>query len=312
MTASLDQPTGLDEPVSATFDEPAVPVAGDRAPSFLADLDDLAGSGLGELPGKVGHEPPPPPADLAGPGGQEPEEPAAELHRDMHSFGPPAPAWLLRGPVRRARRTKAIATLTVLALTAAALGWAVVMLVMKGMAIEPAGAFAGPAGQLVYPAPGTAGGLPRHSAVVRNPATRLVIAQFRRRFSVVLGGSRADYPAALYNEPGKVDLTVGSPAWLMYLGFNSRTDRSDPAAAVTKLMASLAGPHGNVRPWQVPPGPAGGMARCVVAIVGRTQVAVCGWATGDTIGAVLSPTRDTSVSELAVLMSRMRPDLQPG
>jgi hypothetical protein len=50
----------------------------------------------------------------------------------------------------------------------------------------------------------------------------------------------------------------------------------------------------------------------LVAIVGRTQVAMCGWATRYTIGALLSPTRDTSVTELAVLMSRMRPDLQPG
>jgi len=128
----------------------------------------------------------------------------------------------------------------------------------------------------------------------------------------MLNGSPASYPAALYNEPGRIDLVTGSPAWLMYLGFNEHLSLPDPAATVSALMASVAGPHGNVRPWQVIPGPAGGIAKCVVAIVARTQVAICGWATSDTIGAVLSPTRDTTVSELAVLVSRMRPDLQPG
>jgi len=41
-------------------------------------------------------------------------------------------------------------------------------------------------------------------------------------------------------------------------------------------------------------------------------MSVCGGATEKTVGAVMSPTRDTTVSELAVLLGKMRPDLQPG
>ncbi len=97
----------------------------------------------------------------------------------------------------------------------------------------------------------------------------------------------------------------------MYAGFNERPGLTAPAATLDSLMAGLAGPGATLRPWQVTARPAGGTAKCVVAIVGLTQVAVCGWATDHTIGAVMSPTRDTTVNELAMLMGLMRYDLQP-
>lgn len=199
-----------------------------------------------------------------------------------------------------------------MALAALALGYTVVILALKGLAVEPAGSPAAPAGQLIFPAPATAAGLPRHSPIVLNHGIKLAVGQFRRRFALLLNGSTAPYPAELYNEPGRVDLATGAPGWVMYLGFNERSNLADPAAAVTRLMGSLAGPSATVRPWQVAAGPAGGIAKCVVAIIGQTQVSVCGWATDNTIGALMSPTRDTNVSQLAVLMSLMRPDLQPG
>jgi hypothetical protein len=291
--ASLDQPVG---PIIEEPDGPSVDAA-------LISDDGLFGSAA---------------AVISAP------EPAAVFSRAAESGAfslslpgaPPPPAWLTRRPdfgaSRRASRIKALLALLGMALAATVLAYTAVSLALKGLAARPAGDQATAAKPLIWPAPDTAGGLPLHSPVVGNPGTRRVIAQFRRRFTALLNGSSAVYPAALYNEPGRVDLTTGSPAWVMYVGYNERPHLTDPAATVSRLMASLAGPAGNVRPWLVTAGPAGGTARCVVARVGITEVAVCGWATDVTIGAVLSPTRDTSVSELAVLMSQMRPDLQPG
>jgi non-ribosomal peptide synthetase component F len=47
-----------------------------------------------------------------------------------------------------------------------------------------------------------------------------------------------------------------------------------------------------------------------VAWLGQTSVSVCGWATDHTIGALASPVRDTSVRELAAMLTQMRYDLQ--
>jgi hypothetical protein len=295
IVASLDQPADsvVDGPAGAGTDDPLLGL--DEAILGVPATDELGP-----------HESPP-----------SPLPPSPLLPSPFLSSSPPAPAWLLRRPVRRTSRTRAILALTAMLLLATALGVTAVNLALKGIAGGPASDQAAAPRPLLWPPPPTAGGLPLHSPVVGNKGTRRVIAQFRRRFEAALPGQAAAYPAAaypaaLYNEPGRVDLTTNTPGWVMYAGFNEPRRLADPVAAVGTLMADLAGPSGNVRPWTVSAGPAGGTARCVVAIVGLTQVAVCGWATDTTIGAILSPTRDTSVTELAVLMGLMRPDLQPG
>jgi len=50
----------------------------------------------------------------------------------------------------------------------------------------------------------------------------------------------------------------------------------------------------------------------MIAWLAQTRVSVCGWANDHTIGALASPTRDTSVAELATLMIKMRFDLRSG
>lgn len=224
---------------------------------------------------------------------------------------PPAPAWLIRGQTRGVSRTKAVLALTGMTFAALILACTAALLAVRGFAAGSARS-AVSAGRLIVPAPPAAGGLPRHPAVVRDHGTELAIAEFRRRFASLLDGPAAAFPAGLYDEPGRVDPAADHPAWVMYLGFNEPSKLADPAATVTRLMASLTGPADKVRPWQVAAGPAGGTAKCSVAVIGLTQVSVCGWAAGRTVGAVMSPMRDTGVGELAFLMARMRPDLQPG
>jgi hypothetical protein len=72
----------------------------------------------------------------------------------------------------------------------------------------------------------------------------------------------------------------------------------------------LIGPLGPVSPWPVAAGQRGGSANCAMAWLGHTSVSVCGWATDHTIGALVSPARETTVRELATLMVKMRNDLQ--
>jgi hypothetical protein len=232
------------------------------------------------------------------------------------SCAPPAPAWLLRQRTRGPSRRRAVLALAALTLAAIALAWTSVALALKGFASDLAGSHAA-AGELLYPAPPNAGALPVHSRVIGNRGTQRAIEVFRHRFAAAIdshasGGQAASFPTALYNEPGRPDPVTGTAAWVMYAGFNEQPGLSDPAATLNSLMAKLAGPGATLRPWQVDAGPAGGIAKCIVAIVGQTQVAVCGWATDRTIGAVMSPTRDTTVNELALRMSLMRSDLQPG
>lgn len=163
---------------------------------------------------------------------------------------------------------------------------------------------------LVMPAPAQAAGLPRHYLLSANQDALPVIALFRRRFATLRGESAADYPEALYGEPGRINATTDSAGWVIYLGYNSRTSLGDPVRTTGRLMATLAG-QASVRSWQVPAGARGVIARCMVAVVGSMRMSVCGWATTQAVAAVMSPVAVTSTSELAALMPLMRLDLQP-
>ncbi len=219
---------------------------------------------------------------------------------------PPMPAWLINPPGKRHRRKAALA-LAAMTLACAALAYAATLLALKGVSVGAAqDSFAG---QLAAPAPDEAGGLPLRSPVVGNQGTRRAIAEFRRRFGELTSHRLTAYPIGLYSEPGRVDPVTNAPAWIMYLGFNPPTEQASPVVTVGALLTTLAGPAAHDRPWRVAPGPAGGAAKCVITVISRTQMAVCGWATGWTMGALMSPTRDTNVTELAYLMSRIRPDL---
>ena len=196
------------------------------------------------------------------------------------------------------------------------------------------------AGPLVIPAPRLAGGYPRRFGAITDPAELAIVSQFRQRFGVVSGGLVADArkaagsgkaagataskngPAAraitadstsgLYGEPGHLDPATYHPSWVMYLGLDASGVLGRPSATIVRLMRGLLGPYAVVGPWRVAPGHRGGSANCTVAWLGLTSVSVCGWATGHTIGALVSPVRDTSVGELAKMMIKMRFDLQQG
>src|ERR1022692_2749951 len=222
----------------------------------------------------------------------------------------PVPAWLIRQNVAKASTGKAIVALTAMTLLALVLLGTTVTLAMHGFGADAVEEAAAPVGQLVQPAPAVAGGLPQHYAAEHNPVTQAVIAHFRQRFGVVFADPTAEV-AGLYSQPGRVDVVTGLPAWVMYLGVNVSTSPGDLPATVTGMMTSLDGPAAHVQPWRVAAGPAGGIAECVVTVIAKSQMSICGWATDSAIGALASPTRDTSVRELEVLMSQMRPDLQP-
>jgi hypothetical protein len=75
-------------------------------------------------------------------------------------------------------------------------------------------------------------------------------------------------------------------------------------------MMAILGPYTKLGPWRVAAGHRGGSANCTIAWLAQTRVSLCGWANEHTIGALASPTRDTSVAELATLMIKMRFDLR--
>jgi hypothetical protein len=164
---------------------------------------------------------------------------------------------------------------------------------------------------LVVPAPAVAGGLPRHYQPVTSTVTQGLFTEFVQRFTAI-SGSYSGQPTGLYREPGTIDLATDDPGWVMYLGYNSATALRAPSATITQLMADLTGSSAPGSSWPVAPGPRGGSARCAIASFGGTMVSLCAWATGRTMGALMSPTSDTRGKELAVLMPRMRLDLQPG
>jgi hypothetical protein len=98
----------------------------------------------------------------------------------------------------------------------------------------------------------------------------------------------------------------------MYLGLDTTGILGRPSGTIVSLMTRLLGPYSLVGSWPVVAGHRGGSANCTVAWLGQTSVSVCGWATDHTMGAVVSPVKDTSVRELATLMIKMRFDLQRG
>ncbi|MHB1820192.1 MAG: hypothetical protein ACYCO9_19465 [Streptosporangiaceae bacterium] len=197
-------------------------------------------------------------------------------------------------------------SLVIMALAAAGLIAATVTLALRAAHPRPDGL----AAPLAMPAPAVAAGLPRGYLPIRNAQVQAAIADFRRRFAgSLMPGSPTRYPAGLYREPGTPDLVTGSPGWLMYLGYNSPTPLGSPATTSRRLIHALARSSG--QPWRVAAGQAGGAAWCVVTVVARTPMSVCTWATGQTAGAVMSPTRDTTADELAALLPQLRTDWQP-
>jgi hypothetical protein len=219
------------------------------------------------------------------------------------SSDPPATALRTRTVVSA---RKAVALLAGMALACGVLTWATVS--MASAALKGAGRPA--PGRLVNPAPLVAGMLPLRQPRVRQQSTRALIAEFSRRFDAATRGQAGVRPHGLYGEPGHIDAVTGGTAWIMYLGLDAAHRNGTPTATVSDLMTGLLGPFksGNISP--VAPGARGGQARCTVAVMDLTQVAICGWAAGRTVAALMSPIRDTSVGELAMLMRAMRLNLE--
>jgi hypothetical protein len=189
-------------------------------------------------------------------------------------------------------------------------------------------------GPLVIPAPRIAGGFPRRFGAISDPAVLAIVREFRQRFEatgtdLVAGARTAPGPPApgsatsardirtsrtsgLYGEPGHLDPATFRSSWVMYFGLDTTGLLGHPSVTIIRLMKGLLGPGAKVGPWPVASGHRGGSANCTVAWLGQTSVSVCGWATDHTVGALVSPVRDTAVRELAVLMVKMRYDLQRG
>jgi hypothetical protein len=227
------------------------------------------------------------------------------------------------------RRRTAISLLVVMAVLAALMTWATVSLARRAMASGPADANY-VAGSLVIPPPKVAAGLPMRPGAVGEPGAGPIVTVLRLRFgalgAVLIADARraanaaassaparpvtAIWTSSLYGQPGHIDPVTGRQAWVMYLGLNASSTLGLQGDVISRLMMGIIGPYAKVGPWPVVAGHRGGTANCTVAWLAQTSVSVCGWTNGHTIGAVASPTRDTSVAELATLMAKMRFDLQ--
>jgi hypothetical protein len=229
-------------------------------------------------------------------------------------------------------RVKAGLAVPLLALMTAAaivLAWATVQVAERGVtASRQAAMMVG--GPLVMPAPRDAGGFPRRFGAITDPAAQSIVSDFRHRFGAVGAALVADarraadpvgtaqparqisgaWTSALYGEPGHLDPSTYRPSWVMYVGMDATGALGRPADSLARLMTGLLGPDAVIGPWRVTAGHRGGSANCTVASLGQTSVSVCGWATDRTLGALASPVRETSVTELAAMLTQMRYDLQ--
>jgi hypothetical protein len=187
-------------------------------------------------------------------------------------------------------------------------------------------------GPLVRPAPSVAGGFPRRIGAITDPALLAIVREFGHRFRAAGGamvasasltadpasggGSAAgrdvtaSWTSGLYGQPGHLDPVTLRPSWITYYGLDANGALGRPATSITRLMRGLIGPVGPVNAWPVAAGQRGGSANCTMAWLGHTRVSICGWATDHTIGALVSPARETAVGALATLMVKMRDDLQ--
>jgi hypothetical protein len=249
---------------------------------------------------------------------------------DSVAFAPGQPA-KPKSQRRSSIKTRWAATLLALMLLAAAvLVWATISIAKRGVASSEAAARK-TAGPLVIPAPKSVAGLPRRFGTIGEPGAAPIVAELRLRFGAIGAGlvsdakhaaaagklpgrTAADITAAwtsgLYGQPGHFDPATSRPAWVMYLGVNANADLGSPADNIGRLMMGILGPYARIGPWRIRAGHRGGAANCTVAWLAKTMVGVCGWASDHTIGAIASPIRATTVSELATLMVRMRYDLQ--
>jgi hypothetical protein len=212
-------------------------------------------------------------------------------------------------PGRKRRHRLAVLLLALLVATGLTLTGVIVRLV--GVGITWSSGEAAAASPLMVPAPALAGGLLRRYLPVRETITQELIAEFIRRFTAATG-PYTGHPAALYREPGTVDVATNEPGWVMYLGHNSTASLGAPDVTIGRVTDALTGTSAPNSFWRVAPGPRGGSARCAITYFRGTQVALCAWATEYTVGALMSPIADTLGNELATLMPMMRLDLQPG
>src|SRR5262249_37003715 len=239
--------------------------------------------------------------------------------------GPRAAGPARRRATRTMRTRTAACLLVVMAVSAALLTWATVSIARRAMASEAAGG-----GSLVIPPPKLAAGLPMRPGEAGEPGAGPIVTVLRQRFGAVGAALIADarraaraaangaspspvtatWTSGLYGQPGHLDPITLRPAWVMYLGLDASGTLGLQADVIGHLMLGILGPNSKVGPWPVAAGHRGGTANCTVAWLPQTSVAVCGWTNGHTIGALASPTRDTSVTELAALMAKMRFDLQ--
>jgi hypothetical protein len=226
-----------------------------------------------------------------------------------------------RRPIRRATEEpapqakpaisalRALPLLLAATVVATALAWTTVTWAKVALAAKPAGQM--PAGALANPAPRVAGTLPLRDGPLPAGSVSSVVAAFKQRFAGMdLGVQGAASPSGLYGEPGHLDPATGHTAWIMYLGLGSPRELGPPGTTLSRLMAAILGPASPAAATPVRSGARGGSSACGVTVMAATKVAVCGWASARTVGALVSPLYDTTRGELAVLLVQMRYELQ--
>jgi hypothetical protein len=175
---------------------------------------------------------------------------------------------------------------------------------------------AAPKSHILVPAPAAAGGLVRDYTAERTTTYRAAMAQATSQFKHQDAGVATSFAVAVYDQPGHVDPATKGPVRVTYIGLNMASSAGNPSTGLSTFMAGVtAGVAGRAvlgRPVPVPAGPGGGSAECVVETTLVAQAEICSWATDWTVGTVVVPVRDASMSEVAAMMRRLRPALEHG
>jgi hypothetical protein len=223
--------------------------------------------------------------------------------------GPGAPGHHAAAPQRPAKST------IWFLVTAGVLCVVMVVVSLVYLQSQPSAPGPRPTSRILVPAPAAAGGLIRDYTAERT-TYRTALANIQSRFSRAATGVASSFAVAVYDEPGHADPITKGPVRVVFLGINAASGSSDPSGDVKSflggLAASVAGRAVVGNPTSVPAGPGGGSAECIVTTTLTAQGDICAWATDWTMGTLIIPGRDTSMSQLAAIMRRVRPDVEHG
>ena len=204
-------------------------------------------------------------------------------------------------PPRRSRRRPILIGAGVAAVVAIVL---VVVLVMAvGRAVSTVNT------RVITPAPTAVAGLTRDHAAESNPQFQAAMAHFRSQYSAVLHHQVTSYAVGIYTNVPPGSSGSASSIALLYMGFNATSLTLDPASAIKSAIGGVGQTAAISSTISVTGLPGDTSAECVSGTAGGRPLAVCGWATDKTLALFVSLNPNTTVSQLASLMKKMRPGL---